>query len=123
MKNLKRYIEALRCIPPPGGNGCHQALLGAANLGIIAGLDPEQIHADIRQAIPPGRRCVGDREIQDAINKALSDHRGRTFTPKPRPKPVVSDGRAVLRRIIDQAEISTEVDLWELSPVRLWEAP
>ena len=31
----ERYREALGAIPAPGGGGCHAALLGVANLGII----------------------------------------------------------------------------------------
>lgn len=68
-----RYQDALRNIPSPGA-GCHPAILGAATLGIISGIDPHQIHNDIRQAIPPGKRRISDREITDAINKALGDH-------------------------------------------------
>ncbi|MFO7555303.1 MAG: hypothetical protein R6W88_08880 [Desulfobacterales bacterium] len=117
-----RYHEALNSIPPPGG-GCHPSLLGVANLGVIAGIDPERIHDDMRRSVPSGRRSVTDREISDAIKKALSDHKGGTYTPKPRPKPVVKDGKATLQKIISQAKISDEVDLWESSPIRLYDDP
>ena len=118
-----KYRERLATIPTPGGGGCHVSLLGAANLGILAGLDPKTIHANLRAAIPHGPRRVTDREIADAINKALQDHNGGSFTPRQRPKPIVQDGQATFRRIIDSATITTEVDLWETSPIRLWEAP
>lgn len=117
-----RYTEALGCIPPPGG-GCHPSLLSVANLGALAGIEPEQIHEDIRQAIPYGRRQIPDKEISDAIQKALQDHRGGTFIPRPRPKPAIRDGKAALQKIIDQGSILDEADLWEASPLRLWEYP
>ena len=114
-----RYIEALRTIPAPGGNGCHTSLLGVANLGIMAGKDPHELHEEIRQAIPAGRRRVRDSEITDAINKALVDHQGGTFTPRPRPAPAVRNGNAARQRIINQGRISDDADLWEESPVKI----
>lgn len=119
---LTRYRDAVSNLPPPGC-GCHTALLSAANYGAAAGIDPQQIHNDLRRSVPPGSRKISDREIQDAINKALSDHNGGTFTPRPRPEPVVQDGKAALQRIINSAKIKTEEDLWEASPIRLLEAP
>lgn len=122
MTLLDRYQEALRNIPPPGC-GCHPYLLAVADYGVLAGLSGEQIFSDVRSAIPTGNRRIPDREIQDAINKSLSDRNGGTFTPRPRPEPIVRDGAATLRRIIAQGKIATEVDLWECSPIRLMEAP
>ena len=119
---LDRYKNALGTIPAPG-TGCHPALLSVANLGILGGLEPDQVHSDIAQAIPPGRRRVSDREIADAIRKALSDHRGGIFIPKPRPAPAVKDGRSALQRIIAQSGITFDEDLWESSPIRLWGDP
>jgi len=77
MKNyfLTSYKKRLESIPAPGGNGCHSAILGVANYGVMAGLTPEQIYSDIRRAIPHGRRNVPDREIQSAILKAFSDQK------------------------------------------------
>jgi hypothetical protein len=120
--DISRYEAALRKIPAPGG-GCHPALLGCANLGVKAGLSPEQIFADIRAAIPEGKRRIYDREITDTVDKALSDHNGKTFTPRPRPTPVVQDGPTVLQKIINQGQIVNEVDLREASPIRLWDEP
>ena len=114
-----RYIEALRTIPAPGGNGCHTSLLGVANLGIMTGKDPHELHEEIRQAIPAGQRRVRDSEITDAINKALADHQGGTFTPRPRPAPAVRNGNAARQRIINQGRISDDADLWEESPVKI----
>jgi hypothetical protein len=122
MTLLDRYKDALRNIPPPGC-GCHPHLLAVSNYGVLGGLSGEQIFSDIRGFIPQGKRQISDREISDAIRKALSGHNGGTFTPRLRPVPIVQDGKAALRRIIDQATITTEVDLWEASPIRLWEAP
>lgn len=122
MNLLASYNEALRNIPPPGC-GCHAYLLAVANYGVISGMNPQQIHDDLRRTIPQGTRRIPDKEIQDAINKATGDHNGGTYTPRPRPKPVINDGKAARQRIIDQAKITTDVDLWEASPIRLWEAP
>ncbi|MGD0236947.1 MAG: hypothetical protein ABSC55_20740 [Syntrophorhabdales bacterium] len=120
---LVRYQKRLETIPSPGGNGCHVALLAAANLGIMAGVSPGQIFSDLRAAIPTGKRFVTDREIGDAISKALLDHNGGTFTPRPRPAPVVQDGKSALRKIIGQSRYSDEADLWEASPIRLLDEP
>ncbi len=119
---LRKYQSRLASIPAPG-DGCHPALLAIANLGLIAGLSAERMFLDIRNHIPNGQRQVPDREIWDAINKALAEHGSGTFIPQPRTEPVVKDRSAALRKIIDQAKITTEVDLWESSPIRLLEAP
>jgi hypothetical protein len=122
MNLLDRYQEALRNIPPPGC-GCHTAILGIANLGVLSGLVAETIFQDLRRTIPQGKRHISDREITDAINKSLSDIKRGTFTPRPRPAAAVQDGRAALRRIIDKATIRTEDELLETSPIRLPEEP
>jgi len=120
---LNRYNVALRNIPTPGGNGCHPALMSIANLGIFANLDPEQIYNDIRRSIPTGRRKVPDSEILKTVRKALQEHKGGTFIPRPRPRPVVNDGKVALRKIISQSKKSDDVDLWEISPLRLLDDP
>lgn len=57
MNTTRRYSEALTNLPVPGyGDGCHQRLLGIANLGAIAGLAPDRVFSDLRQAIPSGTR-------------------------------------------------------------------
>jgi hypothetical protein len=90
--------------------------LGVVNLGIMAGQSPEQIFQDLRAAVPRGKRPVRDGGIWDAINKALSEH-GDGFIPKPKPKPLVHDGRAVLQKLIQQGRGITEADILEVSPV------
>jgi len=130
---LNRYLERLRSIPAPGGNGCHPTLLGVANAGVRAGIQPDQILSDLKQAIPIGKRKVADREIGAAVLKALIDYRAKTITMSDSTylnrhipqttKPLIRDGSATLRRIINQGGISGEVDLWKLSPIRLWESP
>jgi len=118
----ERYAERLDSIPNPGGNGCHPALLGAANLGARLDLDPEQIHQDIRAHIPPGGRRVPDREIAAAVPRALADHRRGTTTYR-LPVPIVRDGKGTLERITRQARFTEEVELWEHSPVGLFHEP
>lgn len=115
---LTRYRDAVSNLPPPGC-GCHTALLSAANYGALAGIAPQQIHNDLRRSIPPGSRKISDREIQDAIRKALADRNGGTFTPRPQPAPVVKDGKAAIQKIIQQCTISTEAELTAASPVSI----
>jgi len=45
----EKYIDKMNTMPVPGGNVCHTAILGAANLGLLSGLDAEQIFSDIPQ--------------------------------------------------------------------------
>lgn len=122
MTSTAKYQDRLRSIPAPG-TGCHAALLSAANLGVMAGLDLEKIFADIRQSIPTGKRRISDREIHDAIQKAKADHDGGTYTPRPRPKPIINNGLTTRSMIIEHSTISDDVDLWESSPIRLWDEP
>jgi hypothetical protein len=117
-----KYFTRLHNIPPPG-DGCHTTLLSVANLGILARKDPNDLHDDIRRSIPQGSRKIPDKEIDDAIRKALSDHNGGNYTPQSRPAPVVQDGKAALQKIIDQGRINDDVDLWEASPVRIMGEP
>lgn len=119
---LARYQESVKEIdsrPPGYGNNYHTFILGVANRGIKAGIDAQQIFDDIRNHTPAGKRHISDREIQDAISKAVADHKAGTFTPRPRPAPVVNDGKATLRKIIEESDIDNDADLWELSPIRL----
>jgi len=122
MTAADRYQVKLQSIPAPG-TGCNPYLLGVADQGVMAGIDPQTIHDDIRQAIPQGDRRVSDAEITRAINRALADHQAGTYTPRPRQDPAVKDGKAALRRIIDQAPFDDEVDIWEASPLRVWDPP
>jgi hypothetical protein len=89
----------------------------------MAGLSADKIFLDLRHSIPQGTRRISDKEIADAVNKALTDHNGGTYTPRPRMAPVVNDGKATLQRLIPQGKITDEVDLWKVSPIRLWDEP
>jgi len=118
---IKRYLESLLEIPPPGGGGCHAALLGVANRGVHAGLSEQQLFKDIRGAIPRGKRRVPDGEILAAIRRAIVDA-GAQEDPKPYVQKPQIDGKAALQRILADGKAEDEADLWELSPVRLdWE--
>jgi hypothetical protein len=118
----ERYQEALNRIPAPGA-GCHAALLGAANMGVIAGLSDGQIFGDIRASIPAGDRRVSDREITDAISKARREVIPSTPstaykpTPRPTPRPLI-DGQATRNKLIQAGDGAGQADLWELSPIR-----
>lgn len=115
-----KYQERLRSIPAPGeGNNCHTYLLGVANLGIMAGVSPEQIFKGIRANVPRGKRPVPDREILDAIKLAVRDHADGRFVSAPKPKPLVTDGAAILRKLIQQGRGVTEADIRNASPTRI----
>jgi hypothetical protein len=104
------------CLP---GEGRHSALLGVANLGVMAGSSLVQIHEDLRNATD-----MPDSEIKQALEKAAREHGlGSAVYIPPKPKPVVREGEAALRRIIEQATITDEADLWEVSPIRLMDEP
>lgn len=113
-----RYQAYLASLPSPGGNGCHVALLGAANLGVLCGLSAQQIYDDLRGSIPRGTRPVSDHEIFDAINRAIADHNGNVQVPI-KPKPVINNGPVVLTRLLAEGQGLTDADLWECSPVRI----
>lgn len=119
---LSRYQEALGHLPPPGGNGCHAKLLGAANLGVLAGRSDHELLHEIRMAIPPGGRHVGDREITDAIRRARQDHSrpgtAQAWTAgatRGRPSQPAFDGEEVRRRIIERAGAVDVMDVLDHS--------
>lgn len=130
-KMEKRYREALHNIPAPGGGGCHAALLGVASLGIMAGYDDSAILADIRAAIPPGRRRVSDTEIRDAIQRAhvdtvpfttgcISQHPRRSPRRNPaKDEKSAADIRSYLLEAGGGSYDPFGPDLWESSPIRI----
>lgn len=92
--NIKeRYQTKLESLPPSGGGGCHGALLGAANCGVMAGIKDEQIFNDLHDHVH-GTRPISDQEINAAIARARMDHDPsgqpagtfRSLAAKPRPK-------------------------------------
>jgi prophage regulatory protein len=104
---MDQYNDNLTNPRAPGG-GCHSWIMTTANLGELAGMESQKLQDDIRCSIPTGSRLTSDREINDAISRALQDHNSGTFTPCPGPDPVVQDGKTALHRIIDQGEYSDE---------------
>jgi hypothetical protein len=122
MNIATKYRDALRRIPPPG-TGCHSALLGTANLGIMAGLSDHQILDDIRGSIPAGHRRVLDKEIHDAIRKARREVAPSTtcttYRPVHRPTPPrpLIDGEATRRKLITAGEGATAEDILSLSHI------
>lgn len=113
-----RYDDRLRNFPSPG-SGRHFELLGVSTVGIMAGVTPEQIHSDIRAAIG-SNQPMPDREIQAAISKAIADHSAAgSYHPPPKTAPLIKDGRAAQKRIIESGTIGSTADLWEASPYRL----
>ncbi|MBT3381362.1 MAG: hypothetical protein HN742_29660 [Lentisphaerae bacterium] len=126
----EKYRDALASIPAPGvGQGCHPFILTVANYGVMAGHSNSAVFSDIRRCIPGGRRHVPDNDIRDTIAHARRDHLMWEQNPAKRPgyqksisKPAI-DGPSYRRKLIERSEGAEDVDLWELSPVRLdWEA-
>ena len=122
MSLLTKYDNALKNLPPSGGGGCHTALLGAANYGAYAGVDPQQIHDDIRQHVH-GKRRVPDREIKAVIERAMKD-RGQVIqydfkARKPIEKKPAFDGDKIRNKIIALGAGHGEADIWEASPVNI----
>lgn len=123
MNRLNKFNDALRTLPASGGGGCHAALLGRANLGLAAGLTPEQVFQHLRNAVH-GPRRVPDAEIMAAIRRAAQDAPAYTgprprWTPRPTPTPPTFDGEAARRRFIERGAGVTEADLRDVSPVRI----
>jgi len=88
-----RYRKALSSIPKRG-YGCHPALLGTANLGVLLRLGKEEIFKDIRRARPEA--AVSYNEVRDAVEKAWWE----------------------------LSYVTQEAGLWEASPVRIdWPIP
>ena len=117
-----KYIEKLNSMPAPG-QGCHPALLGVANYGVMDGLSQKEIFDHIRASIPCGKRKISDNEIHDAINRAIKDNvpspYGQQYRRYVKPKPIIKDGVTTLRRIIDQSKVFEEADLLDMSPSRI----
>ena len=119
---LSRYEDSLASLPESGGGGCHAALLGVANLGILAGVSVDQIFADLRARVHGSRRVL-DREIHDAIRKAAkecqlgmhADGASPRFEPTPRPR----TNKQTLAQIINAGRNWGEADIWEASPIRI----
>jgi hypothetical protein len=96
---IGKYKTSLANMPAPGfGHGLHGRLLGVATLGVLAGVAPEAIAAEIRAAIPAGGRAVGHDEIRQAVTRAAMDA-GQPLDPtalafrnaKPRLRPELRD--------------------------------
>jgi len=119
MNPLDKYRRALKNLPHSGGGGCHTALLGVANYGVCAGIDPLQIFDDLRQHVHGSRR-VPNREIKAAIKKAQTDI-GKVchFNFKERQQRLSFDGKKVLSRIIAKGNGITEADIWSASPIKI----
>ena len=116
------FKDALLSLPRPGGHGYHPQLLGVANRGIWAGIHPVELIAMIRQHTPAGDRRVSDKEISDAVNKALREHTGnpRRWTglyPRPATRPF-NTGAFMAARMAEANGIG-EYDISEASPVRI----
>ena len=115
---VKKFLDYY--LPEPGrGDGCHNGLLGAANLACKARVTRGQAFEYIRKRIPEGNRHVSDREIWDAVNKAYDEAGKETEKPYIRTKPAVRDGSAALRNIISQATVRDDVSIIKASPVRI----
>jgi hypothetical protein len=125
------FNAALATLPRPGGNGYHPRLLGVANIGIRAGIPPAEVAAALRAHTPPGSRRVPDREIAEAVSKAMQGRTGvqrRDSRPQWRPpRPAVTatpfDAAAFVAARVAEGDGCGEADIWEASPVRIAAEP
>lgn len=111
----KRYLLALRAIPPSGGNGCHQAMFGVAIRGLKAGRTSEGLFQDIRETVS-GDRYVSDHEIHETIKNAIELTKGSKIATSP-PRCSVSNYSGAFERIAADGAGATLESLVESSPV------
>jgi hypothetical protein len=110
-----KYQAALSSIPNPGTGKCHTALLGCANLGVLCGINPSQIAADIYSNVPRGTREVSPQEVEQAVARAFQDlnrcHRDpRIAIPfRKREAPLVSSDFA--KKVIAMGHHANELDI------------
>lgn len=125
---LQRYREVLRSIPA-SGSGCHPFLLKVANYGVFAGVERDRLIEDVCSAIPDGSRRVSIREVENAVDKALSATRPNAANPeshsyRKRRKPPSVDPKVYFNTALDHASraynlVEYEASLWESSPIRM----
>ena len=125
MSGASRIQTALASLRQPG-TGFHGSLLGCANTLVRAGLQPADAEAEIRANTPAGVRRVPDSEIHTAVTKAARDCGGyksrRGSYPVPVRRPELNPAK-MLRGMLARGDGALDVDLWEISPVRLdWAA-
>ncbi len=114
-EGLRRYEERLRTLPASGGGGCHPALLGCATLGVRAGVEPERICRDLRGHVH-GTRIVTDREIDEAVAKAMNDS---DSWQRRQPKRSRADRGEALRKVVNAGREVGEADVVEKSSIRI----
>ncbi|MBP7340828.1 MAG: hypothetical protein PHE11_05145 [Candidatus Omnitrophica bacterium] len=125
MSAKSQYQDKIAKPVLPGG-GCHSWIMSGCNLGVMAGISPQEIFTDIRRVLHPSR---GDTEITDAIEKALLSHgdgNHRRFKSSARQstrKTIIRNGAAVFNQIIAQGKYSEEAELTANSPIAIPENP
>ncbi len=117
------FEAALHTLPCPGGNGYHTALLGVANRGIIAGVDPAELFRLIRAHTPQGGRNVPDHEIREAVEKAARECPTVPWRAKVRQNNRSFDSTAFMAERLREAHGIGEADIVEASPIRLDNEP
>lgn len=88
--NKRRFLEAAKTLPERG-QGLHVAILGAANLGVAAGLS-EDVIVDSISAVD---RDFKPNEIEEAVDKALADVEDQADGPPRIREPRVPESKAV----------------------------
>ena len=122
---LGLYQTFLRRLPAPGGGGAHRAIFAAGCLGAKAGVGAELVEADVRAHLPPGRRVVSDREIEEGVRAGFAEVKGTGVAGRPRrPAPAVAPG--TFEQLAQKGAGTTEEALRACSPTPLdfpdWEA-
>ena len=116
-----RFKVVLAEMPKPGSGKCHTSILGAANLGILAGFSPQDVFRAIRDSMPRGSRVVPDSEIEAAVAKGAAECKPgqrRRWNPGmfKKPAPPALDAGKVLRALLVGGADATLDDLRAMSP-------
>ena len=116
------YEALIKHFPAPGGEGAHQAFFKAGALGYRARLSEEKIVADIKAALPHGRRSVSDDEIESGVSAGFTDAMSQSLGGVKAKDKKVAKSRIpadAFKRLADLGKGATEADIMARSPVPL----
>lgn len=125
---LVKFLDKLDSLPPSGGGGLHQALMGAASHAVRFCMEED---AFVNVLLPQitGTRLVDDAEVRDTYRNAQFQYQGGgTFNRAARgirssSAALSTEKHAALRELRDQLILdgrgATEEDLMAASPVMI----
>lgn len=116
------YDALIKHFPAPGGEGAHQAFFKAGALGYRARLTEEKIVADVKAALPQGRRSVSDDEIETGVSAGFADAMGHSLGGAKEKSQKAAKSRIpadAFKRLAALGKGATEADIMARSPVPL----